>query len=93
MHVLSVVFNQNMMIFRNLWFCVTKTDALEGTGHVVIMCKMSEKLKNASGRLILELSCESGVHSTRGTQPFFEGKHYVIFSCSNRVFSQPILLP
>ena len=49
MHVLSVVFSYNMMIFHNLWFCPGKTDVLEGTGHVVIMCKMSEKWKNASG--------------------------------------------
>ena len=62
MHVLSVVFSQNTMISHNLWFCLSKTDVLEGTGHVVIMYKMFEKWKNASGKLILELSCESGVH-------------------------------
>jgi hypothetical protein len=72
MHVLSVVFSHNIMIFHNLLYCLSETEVLEGAGRVVIMCKISEKWKNAPGRLIFELSCESGVHFFRGSQWFFD---------------------
>ena len=90
---LDAILNLFLMFSHNPSFCLNKTKVFEATSPVLLTSKRSSKWKNGLGRCILELSCESGVHSSRGTQWFFHTFCHLIFPSSNQCFSRSSVLP
>jgi len=80
---LDAMLSRFLMFSHNPSFCLNKTKVFEATSPVLLTSKRSSKWKNGLGRCILELSCESGVHSSRGTQLFFHTFCHRIFPSSN----------
>jgi len=72
------IFCHNIIIFRNPWFYLSKTEVCEGISSCVMEAKKWPTSILAVRRVKTALSCESGVHFREGTQRVFACELYMM---------------